>query len=149
MEKEELQKEELQKEEQVLITDIAEAEREKQRQKEQEQKKAEIRAKKRKLIPPFLMLLAGAIVSITMFLLHYKAQDMLTILLCVLIVFYIAGELIKWMFDRFEAQIAEANMEKEGEVIEKELSEEDIAASEKAAQKIKTEIQDDDEELIF
>ena len=44
-----------------------------------------------------------------------------------LVVFYIAGELIKWMFDRFEAQIEEARLE-EGEVIEKEP---DTAAADK------------------
>lgn len=106
-------------ENQELITDIAQDDKEKEREREKEQQRAEERAKKRKLIPPFIMLLAGAIVSITMFVSHYKLKDMLIILLCVLIVFYMAGEVIKWMLDRFEAQIEEARMD-EGEVIEKE-----------------------------
>lgn len=82
------------------------------------------RARKRKLIPPFTMLFAGAVTSIAMRVLHYETQTMLIILLCVLVGFYIAGSVIKNMLDRFEEQIEEANREK-GEVIEKELAEED------------------------
>lgn len=91
---------------------------------EQEAKERELRARKRRLIPPFVMLLAGAITSITMRVLHYDMKTMLIILLCVLIGFYIAGCVIKWMLDKFERQIEGAGME-EGEVIEKELAEED------------------------
>lgn len=105
---------------QKFITEVEEIiDPEKKKAREEEEKEALKRAKKRKLIPPFVMLSAGAIVSIAMFVLRYKTKDMLIILLCVLVVFYIAGELIKWMFDRFEAQIIEARLE-EGEVIEKE-----------------------------
>lgn len=110
MEKEEQQ--------QAFITNIAELEREKERKRIEEEKKAEMRAKKRKLIPPFVMLSAGAVTSITMYTLHYKAKDMLLILLCVLLVFYVAGELLKWMLDRFEAQVDEKRREA-GEVYEK------------------------------
>ncbi|MCH5250711.1 MAG: hypothetical protein J1E98_12290 [Lachnospiraceae bacterium] len=105
-----------------LITDIAQEEKEKEREREREQKKAEERARKRKLIPPFIMLLSGAIVYIAMLLWHYPFKDMLVVLLCVLIVFYIAGEIYKWTLDRFEAQIEQARMD-EGEVIEKEPDE--------------------------
>lgn len=91
---------------------------------EREAKEREFHAKKRRLIPPFVMLLAGAITSITMRVLHYEMKTMLIILLCVLVGFYIAGCVIKEMLDRFERQIEEAGME-EGEVIEKELAEED------------------------
>lgn len=97
-----------------------------QRKAREEREAAErlFRAKKRRLIPPFVMLFAGAVTSITMRILHYDARTMLIILLCVLIGFYIAGCMIKYMLDRFEKQIEEANLE-EGEVIEKELAEED------------------------
>ncbi|MCM1386737.1 MAG: hypothetical protein NC231_05390 [Bacillus sp. (in: Bacteria)] len=110
MEKEEQQ--------QTFITDFAELEREKEKEREIEQKKAEIRAKKRKLIPPFVMLLAGAASSITMYVMHYKSKDMLVILLCVLLAFYIVGELLKWMLDRFEAQVEE-RLKEAGEVYAK------------------------------
>lgn len=91
---------------------------------EREAKERALRAKKRRLIPPLVMLSAGAVTSITMRMLHYETQTMLIILLCVLIVFYVAGSVIKYMLDKFEEQIEEANKEK-GEVIEKELAEED------------------------
>lgn len=97
---------------------------ERKAREEREAKEREFRAKKRKLIPPFVMLLAGAITSITMRVLHYDMRKMLIILLCVLIGFYMAGCVIKYMLDRFERQIEEASME-EGEVIEKEPAEED------------------------
>lgn len=113
---------------QKFITEVEEIiDPEKKKIRMEEEKEALKRAKKRKLIPPFVMLSAGAIISIAMFVMHYKTKDMLMILLCVLVVFYIAGELIKWMFDRFEAQIEEARLE-EGEVIEKEP---DAAAAKK------------------
>ena len=89
-----------------------------------EAKEREIKAKKRRLIPPFVMLSAGAVTSITMRLLHYEMKTMLIVLLCVLLGFYIAGCILKSMLDRFEHQIVEAAME-EGEVIEKELLEEE------------------------
>lgn len=106
------------------VQDEAETFQERQAREEREAKERELRAKKRRLIPPFVMLLAGAITSITMRILHYEMKTMLIILLCVLIGFYIAGCVIKGMLDRFERQIEEAYME-EGEVIEKELAEED------------------------
>lgn len=98
------------------------AQREAREKREEEERQA--RAKKRRLIPPFVMLLAGAITSITMRLLHYETKTMLIILLCVLVGFYFAGCVLKTMLDRFERQIEEAHME-EGEVIEKEPSEQD------------------------
>lgn len=98
--------------------------REKKAREEREARERAFRAKKRRLIPPFVMLLAGAVTSITMRVLHYDTKTMLIILLGVLLGFYIAGCVIKGMLDRFEKQIEEADME-EGEVIEKELAEED------------------------
>ncbi len=97
----------------------SEAEREARQKREEETRK--FRAMKRKLIPPFVMLLAGAAVSITLRIQHYDMKTMLIILLCVLLVFYVIGCLIKYMMDKFEAQIEEAGM-KEGEVIEKDVS---------------------------
>ena len=102
----------------------AESPKERQAREKREAEERAFRAKKRKLIPPFVMLLAGAAVSITLRVQHYDTKSMLIILLIALIVFYIAGCVIKGMLDVFERQLEEANME-EGEVIEKELAEED------------------------
>ena len=98
--------------------------KEREAREEREAKERELRAKKRRLIPPFVMLSAGAVISITMRILHYETKTMLIVLLCVLVGFYIAGSVVQYMLDQFEKQIEEANME-EGEVIEKELAEED------------------------
>ena len=102
----------------------AETSKEREAREQREAEERERRAKKRRLIPPFVMLLAGAITSITMRILHYEMKTMLIILLCVLLGFYMAGSVIKYMLDKFEKQILDASME-EGEVIEKELAEED------------------------
>ncbi len=108
--------------------DLAEPETAAQREarERQEAKEREAKAKKRRLIPPFVMLLAGAITSITMRALHYEMKTMLIVLLCVLVGFYIAGCVLKTMLDRFERQIEEAAMEK-GEVIEKDTLGEEAA----------------------
>jgi Flp pilus assembly protein TadB len=96
------------------------AEREAREKREEEERQE--KARKRRLIPPFVMLLAGAVVSIYMRILRYDLQTMLIVLLCVLLGFYFVGRILQIMLDRFEQQIEEAHME-EGEVIEKEPSE--------------------------
>ncbi len=113
--------EEIENEQEILPDAESSAERE--AREKREAKARAFRAKQRKLIPPFVMLLAGAATSITLRIQHYDTKSMLIILLCVLIVFYIAGCVYKGMLDRFEHQLEEADME-EGEVIEKELAEE-------------------------
>ena len=96
------------------------AEREAREKREEEERQA--KARKRRLIPPFVMLFAGAVVSITMRMLHYDLQTMLIVLLCVLLGFYFVGRILQIMLDRFEQQIQDAHMA-EGEVIEKEPEE--------------------------
>lgn len=91
------------------------------REKREEAERQE-KEKKRRLIPAFVTLLAGAIVSITMRILHYGLQTTLVVLVCVLAGFYFVGRILQIMLDRFEIQIYEAQLE-EGEVIEKEPSE--------------------------
>lgn len=107
-----------------------ESKEEKEAREKREARERADRAKKRRLIPPFVMLMAGAVVSITMRILHYDLQTMLVVLLVVLLVFYVAGEILKYMLDRFEKEIEEANMA-EGEVIEKEPEEDPSLANEK------------------
>lgn len=81
---------------------------------------------KRKWIPPFLMLFAGAVSSIIMFLLHYETQNMLMILLGVLIVFYIIGSLFKWMLDVFDKQNYVEETEDEEGMVEEISSEMEV-----------------------
>lgn len=81
---------------------------------------------KDKLFAPFLMLFAAAIASIIMFRGNYDTTELLAILLCVMIFFYILGSLIQKRVLSFMNQIAEkeaaeaAEAAAEGEVVEKE-----------------------------
>lgn len=74
---------------------------------------------KAKAIPPILMLSAGAICTIVMYMKHYELKNLLSVLLAVLVVFYIAGLCIKKMLESFTLA-NEARVKEEGEVIEKE-----------------------------
>ena len=76
---------------------------------------------KRRMIPIFLMLLAGAITSIITYIRDYELVKMLWTLLGVLIVFYALGVVIKKTLNLFDAQIEEAEKKaKEAEENEKE-----------------------------
>lgn len=77
----------------------------------------------RKMIPLALMLVAGAICSIVCFAQGYDAFTMLLVLFIVLLIFYILGCIIKRVMEAFERENEERSKE-EGEVIEKETSDE-------------------------
>lgn len=81
--------------------------------------------KKRKLLPAFLMLFAGAVVSIAMFFMEYHIKTKLGILLIVFIVFFIIGKLMQKMLDFFDKKNEKPEEEDEeadeGEVIKKEV----------------------------
>ena len=130
------------KNEQRFITDIEDKEQKKQKKAEEE--KARQKARKRKLIPPFVMLFAGAVVSITLWYMHYDLKDMLIILLCVLLGFYFAGSVIKWMLDQFEAKIEKERME-EGKIIEKDLEAEDGTEKDAETEEEKLETEESEE----
>lgn len=79
---------------------------------------------KRRLVPIFLMLVAGAITSIITYIKDYELTRMLWILLGVLIVFYVLGVAIQKTLNLFDKQIEEAEQKakeaKEAEEKEKE-----------------------------
>ena len=80
---------------------------------------------KRRMIPIFLMLLAGAITSFITYIRDYELVKMLWTLLGVLIVFYALGVVIKKTLNLFDAQIEEAEKKaKEAEEKEKEKEKE-------------------------
>ncbi|MDD2972131.1 MAG: hypothetical protein PHE02_08390 [Lachnospiraceae bacterium] len=90
---------------------------------------------KRKLIPPYIMLQAGAIASIVMFLNNYEIKTMLWILIAVLIVFYIVGVIIRKVMDSFDKELEKKDKAAdEGEVIEKENTESANTGEEKKEQ---------------
>lgn len=92
-----------------------------------------------KQIPLIVMLLSGAVTSISTKLMHYELETSLWILLAVLLVSYIAGCVIKRTIDSFEVaesqpQDGDGSVSDEGEVIEKESSEETKAVETEDAQ---------------
>ena len=75
------------------------------------------------MLPAFLMLSAGAVTSIITYILQYEGKTALTILLGVLLLFYVLGKLFQKMIYNFEQQIAEEEkkkVEEEGTVVEKD-----------------------------
>ena len=88
---------------------------------------------KRRMIPLFLMLVAGAITSIMTYIKNYELVPMLWTLLGVLIGFYVLGVIIEKVLDLFDAQIEERK-KAEGAVIEK-----DVAVNEEEAEEQDTE----------
>ncbi len=93
---------------------------------------------KTKQIPLILMLVAGAVASISTKVMDYDLETALWILLAVLLVFYIAGCIIKRTIDSFEAERNKSEQEEdisdEGEVIEKDGSQDTENAGTENAQ---------------
>lgn len=81
---------------------------------------------KQKLIPAFVMLLAGAIAILEMSILHYEMKLMLVVLLGVLILFFILGKVMQKCIVSFEKALEEKAKEEEeaeGKVVEKDEKE--------------------------
>jgi hypothetical protein len=79
---------------------------------------------KLKLLAPFVMLSAGAVVSIAVLFTQYDATDRLKILLFALLFFYILGSLFAYMIGRFDAKNEEmraAYWAEEGDYFEKDF----------------------------
>ncbi|MCI8381772.1 MAG: hypothetical protein HFI07_08265 [Lachnospiraceae bacterium] len=81
---------------------------------------------KRRLIPPFVMLTAGAITSILMVVKGCSLNEFLARLLLILIIFYALGGLLKGILDMIDKQNAppEVDEDEEDEMVEKEPEEE-------------------------
>ena len=93
----------------------------------------------KKLFAPFLMLLAGAVVSIVMFLSDYDMTQRLTILLLSMLFFYCVGLFIQKKMVKFLDEIQkkeETQKAEEGEVIEKEAKKEEAEKEEKYQTKV-------------
>lgn len=83
----------------------------------------------RKMIPPLLMLSAGAVTCIITFIKRYTILEKLLTLLISLLVFYLLGSILKWTLDYFD-KVNEKKQAEEGEVIEKEPQQEEEQKSE-------------------
>ncbi len=88
-----------------------------------------------KNIPAIMSLSAGAITSIITFLIRYEVKAMLGILLAVLLLFYVAGLIVKAILDKFQNEIA--LKEEEEERLRKEEEERMAALESEAAEKRK------------
>lgn len=86
---------------------------------------------KRKLIPPFVMLTAGAVTSILMVVKGCELNEFLARLLTILIIFYVLGCLLKDILDRIDRQNAPPEPAEEEDVIEKDPETEGAAGGEK------------------
>lgn len=79
---------------------------------------------KHRLLPAIIMLVAGAVTSIMTYILQYDSTASLWLLLCVLVVFYILGLILRGILIMFETQIeaeeAAKALEEEGKIVEKE-----------------------------
>ncbi|MBQ8246777.1 MAG: hypothetical protein IJZ42_06565 [Lachnospiraceae bacterium] len=76
--------------------------------------------KKIRLLPAFVTLLAGAITSITLYILNVETYFMLLVLLAVLIIFYVLGVIAMKIIMDCPPKEKEDEEEGEGEVIEKD-----------------------------
>ncbi|MCR5302096.1 MAG: hypothetical protein K6E49_06610 [Lachnospiraceae bacterium] len=77
-------------------------------------------------IPAFVMLLAGAVVTVVTYINHYSLEDMLVVLILTLIVFLIVGIAIKLVFDSFHIEEPdEDRVDDDGEVVEKTVTSEE------------------------
>ena len=84
----------------------------------------------RQKLPLLLMLIAGAVTSITVYFRNLGLKTMLIALLAALLAFYFIGCLIKLVLDRFDAKNQEKQVPDDGEVIEKAPDEESIYENE-------------------
>ncbi len=79
-----------------------------------------------KLITPFLMLFAGALAAIIMFLKKYDFYTMLWVLLIVLIVFYVIGDIVRYLYMSVQPRILpKSEIERMIAMMEEELRIED------------------------
>lgn len=98
---------------------------------------------KRRMIPLFIMLVAGAITSIITYIKNYELVPMLWILLGVLVGFYVLGVIFVKVLDLFDAQIEEYKKAEEGAVIEKEMAVAEENIEQQLEEETQTEKQDE------
>lgn len=73
----------------------------------------------RKILPLFMMLIAGAVMCIISYVQKFSILTKLVSLFVVLVVFYLLGNVLVWVLNYFDRQ-NEERLREEGEVIEKD-----------------------------
>lgn len=106
-----------------------------------------------RLITPFLMLFAGALASIIMYIRKYDFYTMLWVLLIVLVVFYIIGDIVRYLYaSALPRVIPQEDIDAimtnlENGILEEDMSGEKTEAAEEAAGKEeKSELSDEEAE---
>lgn len=106
-----------------------------------------------RLITPFLMLFAGALASIIMFIKKYDFYTMLWVLLIVLIVFYMIGDVVRYLYmsvqprvlpqDQIEEMIAMLN----NSVVEKDTEETEIVTESDSEEEVSESDMDNEDSM--
>lgn len=76
---------------------------------------------KTKKIPALIMLLGGSVTCVVTYICRYNLEDMLIALIFSLIIFFILGLVIEYLFEKFEIaqEKEEVTEEADGEVVDK------------------------------
>lgn len=93
---------------------------------------------KARLITPFLMLFAGALASIIMFIKKYDLYTMLWVLLIVLIVFYVIGDVARYLYMSVKPRVLPQD------AIEEMISRMDDGSLERSEEEMMEETQEED-----
>jgi flagellar biosynthesis/type III secretory pathway M-ring protein FliF/YscJ len=113
---------------------------------------------KSKYITPLLMLVAGALASIIMYLRKYEFTKMLWILLIVLVVFFVIGDTARYIYSRIRpriipeadyeelARIARENLDLTGNVVDFGNDEDDDTKEEESEETEEEEYSDDEDD---
>lgn len=93
-----------------------------------------------RLITPFLMLFAGALASIIMFIKEYDLYTMLWVLLIVLIVFYVIGDVVRYLYASIQPRVLpQAEIEDMLSMVNSGVLEKDAEEAEALAEEMESE----------
>ncbi len=102
-------------------SEIEETNQDEQLDEGKERKQEEFDRLKTKQLPAIVMLTGGAVSAVVTFARGFTLKEMLVIVLCSLLGFYLMGLILKSVFDSFRIRKKEPDaVSEEGEVIEKE-----------------------------
>ena len=96
-----------------------------------------------KLITPFLMLFAGAVASIIMYVRHFDLYTMLWVLLVVLVIFYIIGDVVRYIYESIRPRII-PDMDEEDYILDR--PEDNVVAKEESEDEDAQDVGEDDVE---
>lgn len=108
-----------------------------------------------KLITPFLMLFAGALASVIMYVRHFDLFTMLWVLLLVLVIFYVIGDVARYLYQSVQPKILpdvetlEDYLASNGNIVSKEKGADDAEADEDVEEMQEAELSPDEEDAYM